>query len=756
MKPLYFLALFAVAASARRQHLGPKENSNETATNGTVTSPCAAVSASSAAAMATNVLAYPIIPAQLAQECLTSVPLNKTEAATLIKSILPYVEWQSDTSYLKNPPPSYQQPPIDIWGLFTKILSNIESGAYANEQEFQADLYRSFNSVHDGHFRFVPDLLSKAVSFFRPVSLVSVSKDGMELPKIYERSDIRAYNAGLGSNSSLPASASLPSEVIKINGEDAVKFLTNLAQLGALQDPDALYNNLFYEMAIDAQERGSYDGYFAGSGRFGNIFPGSNTTIEFANETVNIYENQAAVIGNFSLVVDGETFYERFCTGPHLQRYYSNVTYPFPSPPPLPPTDVTPPTGYPTPIVVSGDTQVSGYFLDDADPRYADVAVLSMLTFAPNFPIEFQSVIETFITKARAAGKTKLVIDLFGNGGGTILVGYDAFRQLFPSITQDGFSRFREHEAFRILSEQISLYSTKFDASTADDEQIFAYTSPPNYHYDLNVTNQNFLSYDDKFSPRIYNGDEFTANMRWNLNEPLTTINTTWGVGEEITGYGTRTNFTQPFEAMDIIMIYDGYCASTCSLFSEFMRLQAGVKSIAFGGRPTKSPIQAIGGTKGANNYPYGYIKLLATVPLNDASPEQTANWTSLTAYTDLPINRSTDTSLNVRDQILRPNLIDGTPAQFIYEEADCRVFFEPRMISDVKSVWKRAVDVAWGGAKCIAGGFPGNETLAIRRRKSEELKLKAQNDRKPYRKFASEAFKNKPLSPAHGRKVPL
>jgi hypothetical protein len=38
------------------------------------------------------------------------------------------------------------------------------------------------------------------------------------------------------------------------------------------------------------------------------------------------------------------------------------------------------------------------------------------------------------------------------------------------------------------------------------------------------------------------------------------------------------------------------------------MRINRGVKSIAMGGRPNASPIQGIGGTKGANNYPFGYI----------------------------------------------------------------------------------------------------------------------------------------------------
>lgn len=189
------------------------------------------------------------------------------------------------------------------------------------------------------------------------------------------------------------------------------------------------------------------------------------------------------------------------------------------------------------------------------------------------------------------------------------------------------------------------------------------------------------------------------------------------------------------------------------------MRLQAGVKSIAFGGRPNTDPIQAIGGTKGANNYEYAYIETLAGIPLGNATAAQLADWTSLTAYTDLASNRSTDTSLNVRDNILRGNLEDGVPAQFVYEEADCRVFYEPRMINDVTSIWKRAVDVAWGGGECVAGSLPGNQSMAVRKRESERMKVKAKSDRRiPLHKrwFRSLTVGEKKLSPEHGRKVPL
>ena len=42
-----------------------------------------------------------------------------------------------------------------------------------------------FADAHDGHFIFYPDLLTKAFDWGREVSLVSLSMDGYETPKIY-------------------------------------------------------------------------------------------------------------------------------------------------------------------------------------------------------------------------------------------------------------------------------------------------------------------------------------------------------------------------------------------------------------------------------------------------------------------------------------------------------------------------------------------------------------------------------------------
>lgn len=89
-------------------------------------------------------------------------------------------------SYLKDPPASYQFPAFDIPAAFEDLISNVKGGLYANEYEFQADLYAAFNLAKDGHFRYIPDLVGAALQFRRQdIALASVSLDGIAVPQIY-------------------------------------------------------------------------------------------------------------------------------------------------------------------------------------------------------------------------------------------------------------------------------------------------------------------------------------------------------------------------------------------------------------------------------------------------------------------------------------------------------------------------------------------------------------------------------------------
>jgi hypothetical protein len=80
-------------------------------------------------------------------------------------------------------------------------------------------------------------------------------------------------------------------------------------------------------------------------------------------------------------------------------------------------------------------------------------------------------------------------------------------------------------------------------------------------------------------------------------------------------------------------------------------------------------------------------------------------------------------------------------------------LFYEPNIITNVRAIWKKAVGAAWGGAKCVAGSLPQqNETSVVKKRRSEEMMLRAKSERKMLvRKRASNFVYTKSTSLIHG-----
>jgi hypothetical protein len=673
-------------------------------------SPCAAINGLVQSANAISPNPTPTIAAEAAWNCLQSVPLDTNAALALLKSLRPFIKWQSTLAYLKDPTPEYVeklQEPVDVEGGLDEIEANLHAGKWTKEYDFGFSLYTLLQSTHDGHFSYYPDSVFEIFTWGRPVPIVSVSEDGEKLPSIFVYSDILATSGN---------ASYTPSAITQINGEDVIDWLSEFSQVGSLQDRDALWNNMFYGLAqVSLGSTGTGTGTFSGGGRGRAQYPGPTTDLTFANGTTVSYTNYARVLVDFTDITSGADLYKKYFTPP-------DSTFDLKSGPTVTPTQPaaaqtaasTPAPGYPSPVVRQSMNLIGGYFLDD--PAYSDVAVLSVPSFVgDDGEITFQQTGEQFIAAAKAAGKTKLIVDVSANAGGTILQGYDLFKQLFPTIDPYAAAdRVRAHEAVEQIGTVFSDVSGKYPRSLNEPDEIVDIESAPfNYRSDLNpLTGEAFTSWKDKYGPVPNHGDQFTHDFRWNLNDPLTEWNSG---GIDIHGYGNLTNYgAQPFEAESIVVVYDGYCASTCTIFSELMRDLAGIEAVAMGGRPTTDIIQAVGGVKGTNDFPWSYIQQMVEETWNLSTPEQIASYpgTELAEYnTYLPFFRAVGgPTVNARDGIKKGD-VTQTPLQFVYQEADCRLYYTPQMTVDMTAMWKAVADVKWFGKDCVAGGLGEKKT---------------------------------------------
>jgi hypothetical protein len=535
---------------------------------------------------------------------------------------------------------------------------------------------------------------------------------GNNTPEIYAYSDEAALTNPENSGYS-------PSPITQINGEDVLAWLNSYAsQNGRSQDPDANYNQVFVNIPTLAY-LGTETDYFALS----RCYQGENTVLTFANESTRDVTTRAQFLSSKSLegLTDGASFFDRFCnnnlTETILAQANSSGTTPSQTTSndtvvpyePVSTEGVTPPhPAYPSPIVISSDKSVAGYLSD----TYPDLAILAVPSFSSISPIEFENVVRQLLATASENDRTKLVIDLRGNGGGTIFLAYDLFRQLFPTETPYGAGNYRAGELHnftgRVASENIEqLRSTYPELVKAGVDGVVLNSF--NYREPLTENNESFSSWENFFGPNQNDRGDFTSLNRFNLTDiSATTV--------PILGY-TNDNITQPqtFSPEDIVLLHDGTCASTCAIFSEFMTSQMSTHSIAVGGRPQTGPMQGVGGVKGSQVQGMFILSTIITAVLTAAPlPDQlafvTKFGTDVLAATNQALNRaSPGGSLLVKATVnFRNNIRKGdesaTPLQHVYEAADCRFFYTAGMYVDQSAVWHRAYDSTWGSMECVEG----------------------------------------------------
>lgn len=149
---------------------------------------------------------------------------------------------------------------------------------------------------------------------------------------------------------------------------------------------------------------------------------------------------------------------------------------------------------------------ISGYFIGN------DTAVLSIPSFVElgEATGTFSDTIALFLIKCTQEKIKKLVIDLQGNTGGTVLLAFDAFKRFFPRLEPYGGSRMRAHEAANVLGETITSYWNELDEDYYDYYSLAADEWMVSDRISA-ATKKNFTSWKEFYGPVQHNGDLFTT-----------------------------------------------------------------------------------------------------------------------------------------------------------------------------------------------------------------------------------------------------
>nr|A0A8J9S8U9.1 RecName: Full=Peptidase S41 family protein phomP1; AltName: Full=Phomopsin biosynthesis cluster protein P1; Flags: Precursor [Diaporthe leptostromiformis]BDA39140.1 peptidase family S41 [Diaporthe leptostromiformis] len=615
-------------------------------------------------------------------------------------------------------PPSYLSPTVDLLDGLDRIRKKIINGTISSQYDFDNLLHRLISQANDGHLQI--GLCSREIFRFQHgTPLTSVSREGLDLPQLYVHSDAVIMHSG---------QVEAISPVVEINGLEADYYLqSRIAVTLGYQDPDARYNALFPSPSAGFTGTYSAGAWASNSGEW----PGSAVlTIRFANGTrleVKPTATWPATNGPMNYT-DGQALFEAACLpgtsskyifGSFPGMYLGLPAYELPR---------SGPSVFPAPTIKDSNGLVRLYSLEDA--ALQDVAVLQITSFriGGEDSREFSATIRQSLDWASSHGKTKLLLDLSGNEGGNVIPGFDLFRMLFPDEPIRSETRFRSTELLDVLGQAFSAEYRGADAKEILDPPLAAQNAvSPDQEENV------FGSWKDLFGPDPnYEGDSMSnAYAVFSFAAASTTF-------EPISGYGSAPLAikTRLFEPQSIAVVTDGRCASTCAIVVGLLQAQ-GVRTVTFGGRPRKAPMQAVGGVKGGQRWSLRTIsrhiktarELLAKQYTSTAaqanSTRRLAVGHLLQKLNDLAppalplIPRMEDnewefalrfdtygqSSVNFRDAYVPAN--ETTPWQFIYEAADCRMFLTPENVVDPASRWNSAARAMFGGRemgseKCV------------------------------------------------------
>ncbi|KAL0929818.1 peptidase s41 family protein [Colletotrichum truncatum] len=655
-----------------------------------------------------------VVPAVEAFNCLDSVPVDTEGNSKLIDQLKQVWQFHSEIGWLKNPGNDWEYGPLDIMGELDEIKSNL--GSYESEYAVQLAIQNITIRTGNFHFSYYPDIL-QIFNFQRRFRVASISTDGKALPKLYVHEDVAALTDGDDS----------VSDIKSINGMNPYDFLMENAHSQYI-DSDGRMNRMFAKGDTD------HDGAFA----LQTKYDGNSTDVVWTNSSEASVLNIAVSKLNFEGVVDGETFFKKFCTGALTGAKSSSssdkekevispgILGPVPTIPigtyhlgPRAKRQNIPSIGaYASAVAEAKTGTVAGYFLTGSG--FSDVAVLKIISFSnpdetkfteTDFNNDFQATIESFLQKCISENKQKLIIDLRENGGGNANLLIDAFMQLFPDMDPFSAQRYRTTEAFTKIgdainevytnSELANKFQTGFDIDIQKVE-IFRYWAW--WHF-RTAKGNNFDSWDQFNGPLDLNNDRFTTTFRYNYSnaDRLSILPDGFNFVE-----GSRPTAFQP---SNVVMFTDALCGSSCASFHEELKNIAGVKAVTVGGRPQNKPIQTITGSKGGEVIPlinfvkvaFNVLNVSSTIGLTSVKSDDD----SITAVADVPnvAIRVGDSSSRAQSQDqVRKGDRTATPLQYIYEAADCRIFYTAESYAKPVEAWKQVWSAHLDNSKCVEG----------------------------------------------------
>ncbi|KAK7042445.1 TSPc domain-containing protein [Favolaschia claudopus] len=507
--------------------------------------------------------------------CLKSFPFNETlRQNVLTHNIARVVDFFTFEDYYLQSPPPFQDSTVDI----RAALANINTTKFATDYDFNVALYDFATRLNDGHTRWFPDCYTSYQNLL-PAPIVSLEVNGGQ--GVYVVPDLVEFVSLLGPSYTdligIDWQRLAGAQVISIEGRDPYAYVDFIAATvsGNYLSHNVRVNSVFSSYRLTGNAYSQRFGDFAGPT---GVAQGSLTFQVILVNSTKPETVTVPYIANFlgAPFTDGPSYWANNCAANEdtngvdfksgtagLRSNTVKRRQPMAN-------IVDKSTGNaiglpsqfePTLPTVGGDQGVIKSYILPGNKT----GVMFVGSFGPNSFDGFQGDVVSAVNAFKAAGVTRLLIDLTNNGGGFICLGQ--FLHQYLAGTRMGYPGFVSTArgnplARKIVASDIELgLNGSFSFYTADNWAFLNGTQMP--------ASFNYMTPD---VPIVINGKLDATSQRFHDTCELSFI------------VPIPTN--PPFDLQNVAIVSNANCASTCAMFSTLMNERHGTKIAVFGGNP--------------------------------------------------------------------------------------------------------------------------------------------------------------------------
>ncbi|OQS00231.1 hypothetical protein THRCLA_06117 [Thraustotheca clavata] len=481
--------------------------------------------------------------------CVTRLPYNATEKAELIKYYrlaLPQYVYEN-IAKKSHPFGPYQLPAVDL----QEGLNKIESKKYTNDAEMQEDFYQLFAQLHDAHTPYHKPNYYYNYYTLQPISIMSTLYNNAQVIKIssVDKSEVEAY-ATLYNESSQPDFDVEGWQITEIDGVPALDALRSFADnnIGVLKDNGSRFN-----LAVSGYKTGRGWFIFRPMGVFG--VP-TKQSVTYTLQNPSTQAKKKVTYNWIGMNIDGSKMTTSTVQGKNFETIFQKLLDHF----------------------IRQELYKKPNAVEFFDSYSTSASVLRINTFSgrdDDFTSQFANNITKALTTFTQSKREKLIIDLTGNGGGSICLGYSLLRYLFPSnVTafegqgphQEGIYRARHSSLTNVLA-TVSASMLKFNPS------YNSFLDPTQFYN--SKTRRQFMD----ASWLSNKEDTVLGDMSQSIYRGCASMYT----------YFPASGISFQIDPKNLIVVSQGYCGSTCAVFTSYIQAHKLAKTVALGGYYNKA-----------------------------------------------------------------------------------------------------------------------------------------------------------------------